>query len=99
MDPINAAIDEIESRAPGEKFSYTQIAAKHGVVRSTLARRHKGQTSSEQDKKVNQQKLNLQQEQELIRYIEELTRRRLPPTKKMVQNFASTIAKEPVSKS
>lgn len=40
MDPIEAAIEAIESLDLGEPFSYTKIAAKFGVVRSTLTRRH-----------------------------------------------------------
>ncbi|RYN63441.1 hypothetical protein AA0117_g12781 [Alternaria alternata] len=48
---------------------------------------------------MNQQKLSLQQEQELVRYTETLTERRIPPTREMIRNFASTIAKEPVSES
>jgi hypothetical protein len=44
------------------------------------------------------QKLNPQQEAELVKYIEGLTARRLRPTWEMVQNFASTIAKEDVGK-
>ncbi|OAF98758.1 uncharacterized protein CC84DRAFT_1169909 [Paraphaeosphaeria sporulosa] len=54
MDPINEAIEEINSLGPGETFTYTAIAKKYGV---------------------------------------------LPPTREMVQNFASAIAKEPVSES
>ncbi|KAF2821721.1 hypothetical protein CC86DRAFT_249943, partial [Ophiobolus disseminans] len=45
------------------------------------------------------QKLNLQQEAALVQYINDLTKRALPPTRKMVQNFASHIAAEPVSDS
>jgi hypothetical protein len=46
MDPINEAIEEINSLGPGETFTYTGIAKKYGVVRSTLTRRHKGETAS-----------------------------------------------------
>jgi hypothetical protein len=31
MDPLQAALDEIESRELGVKFCYTEIAARHGV--------------------------------------------------------------------
>jgi hypothetical protein len=34
-----------------------------------------------------------------VKYIEELTERMLPPTREMVQNYASDIAGHPVSKS
>ncbi|KAF2622344.1 hypothetical protein BU25DRAFT_309911, partial [Macroventuria anomochaeta] len=48
---------------------------------------------------IAQQKLTPHQEDELVKYIEELTARRLPPTREMIANFASSIATEPVSKS
>ncbi|EUC26627.1 hypothetical protein COCCADRAFT_10601 [Bipolaris zeicola 26-R-13] len=38
-------------------------------------------------------------ESELILYIEKLTKRALPPTRRMIQNFASAIAKREVSES
>ncbi|KAF1943376.1 hypothetical protein EJ02DRAFT_486408 [Clathrospora elynae] len=38
-----------------------------------------------------------QQEEELVLYIEDLTKRGLPPTQAMIQNFASTIAHKRVS--
>lgn len=44
MDPIEAAIADIESLGPGESFSYTKFATKYSVVRSTLIRRHRGVT-------------------------------------------------------
>ncbi|KAG9193874.1 hypothetical protein G6011_03909 [Alternaria panax] len=44
MNPIQEAIAEIESRDPGEQFSYQQIAKKYGVNRVTLMRRHKHET-------------------------------------------------------
>jgi hypothetical protein len=99
MAPIDDALAELESLEPGENFSYIKIAAKHGVVRSTLTRRHQGLVRPTQTKNANQQKLTLQQEQELVRYIKRLTERHTPPTREMIQNFASTIAKEPVSES
>ena len=42
MDPIEAAIEAIESLKPREHFTYSQIAKMFGVVRTTLSRRHKG---------------------------------------------------------
>ncbi|KAH8626107.1 hypothetical protein IG631_19986 [Alternaria alternata] len=46
MDPIQEAIKEIESREPGDEFSYQAIAKKYGVGRMTLMRRHKGETEA-----------------------------------------------------
>ncbi|KAF2843923.1 hypothetical protein T440DRAFT_503166, partial [Plenodomus tracheiphilus IPT5] len=99
MDPIQAAIEAIESREPGENFTYTEVAKKFNVVRSTLTRRHQGQTSPENVKHSNQQKLNPQQELELVRYIENLTRRGLPPTREMIRNFSSEVAHQELSES
>ncbi|KAF2685488.1 hypothetical protein K458DRAFT_449256, partial [Lentithecium fluviatile CBS 122367] len=42
MDPINAAIAAIDALRLGEHFTYTEIAERYGVVRSTLTRRHQG---------------------------------------------------------
>ncbi|KAF1935979.1 hypothetical protein EJ02DRAFT_482733, partial [Clathrospora elynae] len=94
MDPIQKAIEEIESRKLGEEFSYKKVAEKHGLNRTTLAQRHKGIQASYAAAGLNQMKLNPQQEVELVQYIETLTKRGLPPTRKMIQNFASCVAKE-----
>lgn len=50
-------------------------------------------------KELDQKKFTPQQEDELVLYMEDLTRRGLPPTRNMVRNFASTIAHERVSES
>ncbi|KAF1954869.1 hypothetical protein CC80DRAFT_448593, partial [Byssothecium circinans] len=72
MDLINAAIEEINSLESGETFSYKEIAKKHGVVRSTLTRRHQAITVPHTSKIANQQKITPQQEIELVSYIEGL---------------------------
>ena len=89
MDPIQEAIEEIELRELGASFSYSQIAKKYGVVRSTLTRRHQGQT---QPSNLAHLCLHPQHETELIRYIKTLTGRRIPPTRAMIRNFASSLA-------
>ena len=99
MDLIQAAINEIESREQGEDFSYTEVATRYGINRSTLSRRHRGVTTSRVATAEIQQKLTPEQELELVQYIKGLTERHLPPTREMIRNFASTIAKEPVSES
>ncbi|KAF2821476.1 hypothetical protein CC86DRAFT_302791, partial [Ophiobolus disseminans] len=93
MSPIEDALAEIESLEPGEDFSHRKIAAKYGVVRSTLTRRHQGASTSKLKKAQNQQALHPYQEQELVRYIERLTKQGLPPSKPMIRRFASQIAK------
>jgi hypothetical protein len=92
MDPIEAALAAIESLEPGEKLVYAQIAKKYGVEPTTLARRHKGASTSRNTKAQNQQALHPQQEAELVRHIERLNRQGLPPTRAMIRNFASQIA-------
>jgi hypothetical protein len=98
MDPIEAALAAIESLEPGEKPNYTQIAQAYGVVRSTLTRRHQRISASRDVKAQNQQVLHPQQELELLRYIERLTRQGLPPTRPMIRRFASDIAKKELGK-
>ena len=99
MAPIDDALAELESLEPREEYSYRKIAAKYGVVRSTLTRRHQGLVRPAQVKNFNQQKLTPEQEIELVQYIKGLAERHLPPTREMIRNFASTMAKEPVSES
>jgi hypothetical protein len=77
----------------------TEIADKFGVDRSALWQRCKGATTTREAGYALQQKLNPQQESELVAYIEELTKRALPPTRAMIHNFASEDAKERVLES
>jgi hypothetical protein len=98
MSSIEAALAAIEALEPGEKLVYTKIAEKFGVDRSTLARRHQRVASSRSVKAQNQQALHPQQEQELLRYIERLTRQGLPPTRPMIRRFASDITKKELGK-
>jgi hypothetical protein len=93
MDAINAAIEAIESRKPDASFSYRAVAKQFGVDRMTLSRRHRGAQQTVAAKHKEQQLLNPQQEAELVVYIERCTERGLPPTREMVRNFASAVAK------
>jgi hypothetical protein len=96
MDNLEAALAAIDALGPDESFTYTEIAKKYGVVRSTLTRRHQGQNASRAIGGQKRQLLYPQQEQELIAYINQLTDRGLPPTQPMIRNFASQIAKKEV---
>ncbi|KAF2820785.1 hypothetical protein CC86DRAFT_304132 [Ophiobolus disseminans] len=93
MSQIEAAIAAIESLEPGEQFSYRKIATEYHCNCTTLARRHQGLASSRSAMAENQQALHPQQEQELLRYIERLTKQGLPPSRPMIRRFASQIAK------
>ena len=99
MDPIQEAIEYIESCEPGASFSYRKVAKKFNIDRTTLSRRHQGFQRTRDEEALERQLLNPQQELELVQYIEKCTRRGLPPTREMVANFASAIAKWEVSKS
>ena len=68
-------------------------------MRSTLSRRYRQETQSRKEQAIAQRKLALHQEAELVKYIEELTARHVPPTREIIGNFASLIATEPVSES
>jgi hypothetical protein len=46
-----------------------------------------------------QKNLSTQQEEELVKYIKDLTSKGLPPTRAMIQNFTSVVAKKEVGKS
>ncbi|KAF1955927.1 hypothetical protein CC80DRAFT_414460 [Byssothecium circinans] len=97
MAPIDDALTANKSLEPGEHFSYRAIARQFNVPHSTLSRRHQGRQRPREAKDTDQHKLNPQQELELVSYIKDLTKRGLPPTREMIQNFASSIATEPVS--
>ena len=84
MDPIEAAIAEIESLKPGEHFTYTKMSEKFGVARSTLSRRHRRVTRTREQADQNRKNLHEQQERELVQYISKLHERGLPPTRVMV---------------
>ena len=99
MDPIQAAIEELESQKLGERPSYTKLAAKYKIDRSTLSRRHQGSQAPRETQAAHQLKLSPQQQLELVRYIKGLTKRGLPPTREMIRNFSSEVAKQQLSES
>jgi hypothetical protein len=97
MAPIDEAIEYLKSLGLGEDFLYQDVAENFGVDRRTLTRRHKGLTQSMTTKHQQQRKITPQAEAELVRYIQSLSDRYIPPTRNMIQNFASKIAKQEVS--
>ncbi|KAF7567595.1 hypothetical protein PtrM4_141860 [Pyrenophora tritici-repentis] len=70
MDPIQKAIEDIESREAGASFSYREVAKAWGVNRTTLARRHQGRN---QPHTLAHLILHPHQETELLQYITTLT--------------------------
>jgi hypothetical protein len=97
MAPIDDAIAAMELHNPGERFVIKKYADKFGVGRTVLSKRWRGRTTSVEDKNTTQQKLNPQQELELIRHIGDLTERGLAPTRTMIRTMASNVAEEKVS--
>jgi hypothetical protein len=94
MSSVEAALAAIESLEPGEQFSYRKIAAEYHCNRTTLARRHQGISASREVEAQNRRALHPHQEKELLRYIERLVSQGLPPTRSMIQRFASDIVKK-----
>ena len=92
MNPMEAALASLSSLELREKPHYTQVAKTFGVNRSTLSKRHRGVQGTRAEYLQKQQLLSLIKEQELVKYIERLCARGLPPTQQMVRNFASEIA-------
>lgn len=93
MTAIEKKIAEIESQGPNAPFCYRAVAKKTRVEKTTLARRHRGKTHTFAEGVASQQLLNPQQEDELVKYIQGLSDRGLPPTRTIVKNFARKIAK------
>lgn len=97
IDPIDAAVAAIDALPLGEHFTYQDYAERFAVSRSTLSRRHRRVTTDRNNKSLQQRKLNAFEEAELVRYIQDLSSRRLSPTRNMIRNFACQIAKDDLS--
>lgn len=76
--------------------SLPQIAKRRGMNRVTLARRHQGSSTLHVVHFQNHQSLNLQQENELLSYINRVTLCRAAPKRKMIPIWASEIAQEEI---
>jgi Tc5 transposase DNA-binding domain len=93
---IEAAIDQLKSQ---KTLNYAAAARDHDVHRTTLARRYCGKTvSREEANSTYRQRLNDVQEDTLLRYIDSLTDRHIPPTSQIIRNLAEEILKGPVGK-
>jgi hypothetical protein len=96
---LQEALAECNTFENEKDIPWTQLSTKHGVVRSTLMRTYRRETRSRKEQAVAQEKLTPQQEEEPVKYKEELNACHIPPTREMIANFASAVAKEPVSES
>ena len=98
MAPIDEALEHLESLQPGEKPNYQRVAKLYHCDRSTLSRRHRGVMGSKAAQYQQQRLLNDQQEKTLVKYIDELCGRGLPPSRQMIRNFAAEISRQEVGK-
>ena len=98
MTPIEEALDYLRSLGPDEKPSFTQVAKKYGCDRSALSKRYRGIQGSKQAQYENQRILNDQQEKTLVKHIDDLCVRFIPPTRQMIRNFAQETVGREVSK-
>ncbi|KAF2849444.1 hypothetical protein T440DRAFT_398881 [Plenodomus tracheiphilus IPT5] len=99
MDPINAAIEFLESQPSGAQSSYTKVAAQFNIDRRTLSRRHQRQCTDYATKSINQRLLSQQQELDLVTHIRRLTKEGCPPARRMLRNYCTSITGKPASES
>src|SRR5450432_3366504 len=86
---IQAAIADLESQ---DRINYAAVAKKWKVDHSTLSRRHRGETGPNQDAtSYARRQLTDAQEKALIRHINKLSNRGIPPTPQIVKNIAEEI--------
>ncbi|KAF2024372.1 hypothetical protein EK21DRAFT_78907, partial [Setomelanomma holmii] len=93
---IDKAIAAYKSQKLGEHLSYPAYARKFNLPRTTLMQRCKGTQKSMAARRIEKQKLHLQQELELVEYVNDLTKKGLPPTREMTRKFGEEIAHEHV---
>ncbi|KAF2498950.1 hypothetical protein BU16DRAFT_309886 [Lophium mytilinum] len=91
MDQFEAAFAELDLM---EKKNFTAVSAKYGIERSTLSKRYQGKTGSKADGYNSQKLLSPGKTKALIKYINDLSERGLPPTHQMVRNLASNLIKK-----
>jgi hypothetical protein len=89
---MNAAVAELDAHDAHDCPSICSIAKKHGVDRTTLSRQWKGIQRSSWQYHEDVMKISPLQEVELVKHIQDLTRRRLQPTRSMISNYAEAVA-------
>ena len=96
MASLELALEALRALPPGEKPNLSLVARTYNVSQSTLSRRYRGVTGSKEEQYNNQRLLSNEQSRALIKYINQLTVRGLPPTNSILANFAKDICgKEP----
>ncbi|EED23179.1 conserved hypothetical protein [Talaromyces stipitatus ATCC 10500] len=96
MASMELALAALRSADPGEKPNISLVARTYGVSQSGLYKRFHGVTGSKEEQYDKQRILTTTQSRALIKWINQLTERGLPPTNSMLANFAREISgKEP----
>jgi hypothetical protein len=86
---IQAAITELESQ---KRVNYSETTKKWKLERTTLSKRFRGETGLNRDAiSYAHKQLTDVQEEILIRHINKLNGRGLPPTPQIVKNLAEEI--------
>jgi hypothetical protein len=94
-DRIELAVADLESQ---ESLNYAQTTKKWDIDRSTLSRRHRDITGSKQDQYSYTFKALIdEQEDVLVRYINNLSTRGLSPISQIVRNLAKELAGKDIS--
>ena len=99
MSPIDDALAFINDLGPEDHVNITQISKQFKCDRSHLSKRYRGLIGSRYTQYQKQRNLNDQQEKSLVKYIDGLCARGLPPSKHMIQNFAQEICHKEIGKS
>ncbi|KAL3712911.1 hypothetical protein TMatcc_001613 [Talaromyces marneffei ATCC 18224] len=96
MASMELALAALRSADPGEKPNISLVTRTYGVSQSGLYKRFHGVTGSKEEQYDKQRILTTTQSRALIKWINQLTERGLPPTNSMLANFAREISgKEP----
>jgi hypothetical protein len=92
---ISAAIAELGKQ---DVPNFSATARKHKINRITLARRFRGESQPASVANLNLQgRLTVNQEQDLITWIGELSARKLPPTPGMIKAHVERLISEEIS--
>ncbi|EED22587.1 hypothetical protein TSTA_060790 [Talaromyces stipitatus ATCC 10500] len=92
---ILKAISDLKAQ---KKPQYAKIAGKYNIDRTTLMRRYKGQTVSNQEAhSIYQKLLTNAQEEVLLDHISRLSARGLPPTPQILRNIVKEIIGHDIS--
>ena len=98
MSSIDAALAFIKSLSPNDHINIAKIAKQFKYDHSALSKRYRGVTRSRHTQYQNQRNLNNQQKKSLVKYIDHLYARGLPPSKHIIRNFTQEIYQKKIGK-